>query len=130
MSECVMLLIIWSADHFVTPYIPNNWEWATQENQLHNRIVQGYEACKHIQVASSENKSIQLLCLQGNTWKEQKKGRNWILANSSCINSICLLQTVIVQHNHHRVRRRNHICHEDFIMRHRQTWNITFPTRF
>jgi hypothetical protein len=58
-----MILIIRSPNQLVVSHVPNNWEWASQENQFHHRIIKWDITDEHIQVARGKNKSIEFLGL-------------------------------------------------------------------
>ena len=75
MAKCVLVLIIWSTNNPVVPHIPDNWERATQEYQLHEGIINRVEVNKNIQIAGCKDKSIEFLCLQGNTCINRGKSK-------------------------------------------------------
>lgn len=75
MAKCVLVLIIWSTNNPVVPHIPNNWERATQEYQLHEGIINRVEVNKNIQIAGCKDKSIEFLCLQGNACINRGKSK-------------------------------------------------------
>lgn len=39
MAKCILLLVIRSPHNIVPSNVPDNWEWTSEENQLHDQIV-------------------------------------------------------------------------------------------
>ena len=73
MAKGVLFPVIRSPNKFVPSHVPENWERAPQEDQLHDSIIKWDKISKNIQIAWSKYKSIELLCLQWNACKRKKE---------------------------------------------------------